>query len=103
MNTELIKQKIKELDTNNIISNLDVYNAPDRIEIVSDIFCLYYYEDDYLNDKYYSGGVLTIWNETTIINNYRECNNIKLMKDTLDFLENNLEKIKQIIKNNKGL
>lgn len=88
MNENIIKDKIKALDTNNIIADLFVYNRGNLIQITSNTFECYY---DFENISYY----LT---NNILYSEKDKVNNIKILRDTLDFLENNLEKIKVIIK-----
>lgn len=95
MNKELIKQQIKELDKNNIISALEVIETEDYIEITTDLFEIY---SNPYGIKYYFDNNC-IYSERYEKNGYKQ-NNIKTMKDALDFLENNLDKINQIIKDN---
>lgn len=92
MNTEKIKQQIKELDKNNIITDLVVIVRKNMLYITADIFeCYYYFNFDTIE--------LHLMHNALYSEKYK-VNNIKIMKDTLDFLENNTAKIKAIIKNN---
>lgn len=92
MNTEKIKQQIKELDKNNIITDLVVIARKEMLHITADTFeCYCYFNFDYIE--------LCLMNNVVYNEEYK-VNNIKIMRNTLDFLENNIDKIKAIIKNN---
>lgn len=84
-----LKQAIKALDTNNLITSISIKDVGRYIDIKTNLFECYATYDDIV----YFPAEFRLHSEKDI-----ERNNIKRIRDTLDFIENNSDKINGILR-----